>query len=54
MMLRASRYGDGAELLDESGRDGYGLAAEALGLEAAETPITRAEAAGLLYGFMDR
>ncbi len=54
MMLRASRYGDGAELLEEGGLDGYGLAAEALGLEAAETPITRAEAAGLLYGFMDR
>ena len=52
MMLGASRYGDAAELLE----DGYDQIAQALGLAPADgaAPITRAEAAELLYTFMER
>ena len=52
MLLGASRYGDAAELLD----GGYELLADALGIvpEAPEDVLTRAGAAALLYGFMDR
>ena len=52
MMLGASRYGYAAELLP----DGYDQIAGALdlALEDGEAPLTRAEAAELLYTFMER
>ncbi len=52
MMLGASRYGDAAELLE----DGYDQIARALGLAPADgaAPLTRAEAAEMLYTFMER
>ena len=56
MLLGASRYGDGAALLEENGRDGYMLMAEALSMspEKPEDTLTRAQAAELLYAFMSR
>ena len=56
MLLGASRYGDGAALLEENGQDGYMLMAGALGMtvEKPEDTLTRAQAAELLYVFMSR
>lgn len=56
MLLRASRYGDAAELLSVEGDRGYSVIALALGMDMSEPgeTATRADAAGMLYTFMAR
>ena len=56
MLLRPSRYGDAAELLNLKPDQGYNVIALALGMDVSDPDetATRADAAGMLYAFMSR
>ena len=56
MMLGASRFGDGARLLELGDGEGYNVMALALGMDTSDPDgtVTRADAAELLYRFMSR
>ena len=56
MVLGASRYGDGARLLNLTADEGYNVMALALGMDTDDPdgPLSRAGAAVILYRFMDR